>query len=142
VHPRLQQLAQVQAAVLNRERVRGADDVDVVGLDEHPVFDLLDSHRGALGEDFDKQTVAIGRQVKNQDERHAAVRTHRPEELHERFEPAGGTTHTHDEERQAWRLLGVNRLCHAIRLLRGLFHRRVRRLRGQRIALFAVAIRV
>ena len=52
----------------------GRDQVDVVGLDGHPVLDQVDRQLGVPRQELVHQALEVGRQVLDDDERHAGVR--------------------------------------------------------------------
>ena len=50
----------------------GGIEIDVVGLDEHPVLDEVDRQLGVPSEELVHQALEVGREVLDDDERHPA----------------------------------------------------------------------
>ena len=81
-----------------REVAVGRDDVDVIRLDVHFVFDLHDAHSGMLAEQFGGQTLVRRIQVLDQHKGHVRIGWHRGEELFERVQPARRCTDADDRK--------------------------------------------
>ncbi len=106
---RLGRLAQPQDAVLDRQRLRGDDDMDTVGLDPHAVGDLDDRHHRLLAEQLGEQAFARRLEMLDNDEAHAAVGRHRVQELGRDLQPAGRHADADDRERPALALFRIDR---------------------------------
>ncbi len=96
-----------QPAALDRERGVGRDDVEVVALDRHPVRGLQHRHLGVAAEQLREHARALGHQVLDQDEGHAAVRRQVLEEGLVGLEPARRGADADDQQRRSARVSSV-----------------------------------
>ena len=92
-------LAQEQAAAGDDHLVLGRDQIDVLRLDRHPVLDEVDRQLGVTGQELVHHALEVGREVLNDDERHARLLGQVVEEALDRLEPAGGGADPHDVRR-------------------------------------------
>ena len=74
--------------VIHRQPLSRRDDVNVVFLDRHRFGDLQDWHPGRFLDDLVRDALVIGRQVKNDHERHAVVMRHVLEKQFDGLQPA------------------------------------------------------
>jgi hypothetical protein len=72
----------------------GGDHIDAVRLDLHPVFDLKNLHPGGALEEFGHDPLVRRVEVLDDDNGHAAVFRHMPQEQLQRLQPAGGGADT------------------------------------------------
>ena len=82
-------LAQQQPPARDDHLLLRRDQVDVVGLDRHPVLDEVDRQLGVPREQLVHQALEVGRQVLDDHERHPGVVRDVVEEALEGLEPAG-----------------------------------------------------
>jgi hypothetical protein len=95
-------LAEQQPPARDDHLLLRRDEIDVVGLDDHPVFDEMDRQRGVPREELVHQALEVGGQVLDEHEGHAARAREVVEEALERVEPASRCSDTDD-------MRGVNR---------------------------------
>ena len=82
------------------------DDVDVVRLDRRLRRDLLHGHPGVPRQQFRQEARAVGGEVLDEHEGHAAVRRHLREERLEGLQAARGRAHTHNDTARCGPLCG------------------------------------
>ena len=70
-----------------------------VGFHAHAVFRLHDAHSGMLAENFGHETPVVRRQMLNHDKTESAVGGHSGKKLLKRLQPAGGSSHAHNDQR-------------------------------------------
>jgi len=79
----------------------GRQDINRVGFHRHVVFDLPHGHGGGPSHQLAQLALVPWIEVQHHDKGHAGVDRQMFEEIHDRFEPPGGSAHSHDWERQA-----------------------------------------
>jgi hypothetical protein len=78
--------------------------MEAVGQDRHAVFRLDDFHGRATAQEIRHHALVSRIKVRDEDKPAPAVRRHVSEELLERFESAGRSTHTDDVGRPDFRV--------------------------------------
>ena len=92
-------LAQEEATAGDDHLLLGRDQVDVVGLDEHPVLDEVNRQIGVASEELVHEALEVRRQVLDDHERHAARARNVVEERLERLETTGRRADADDVRR-------------------------------------------
>ncbi len=99
--PRRGRLEQMQDAAQNGEVPVGRNDVNMVGLDFHPILDLDDGHaRGPL-QKFHHDALMGRVEMLDDDKAKAALLGYVPEKLFQGFQAAGGSAKTDDGKGRA-----------------------------------------
>jgi hypothetical protein len=78
----------------------GREDVDLVRIRPGPIGDLRDAHWGRPSEDFRHVALLVGREVRDDDERHPGIAGKRAEKVEIRFEAAGRGADSDHRKRQ------------------------------------------
>ncbi len=89
-------LGQPQVSVVDGQRSRRRDDVDVVGLDRHAVSGLGHGHGAVLPQELREPALTRRVQMHHDQEGHATVGRHRLEQADQRLDPAGGGADSDD----------------------------------------------
>ena len=80
----------MQPSLIDRKDRVAGDDIDLVGIDTHPVLGQAHRQVGCTGDDRHQGTLEIRIQVLNDDERHADIRRHNRKERLQRVDAARG----------------------------------------------------
>ena len=80
-------------------RVR-RDDVDVIRLQFSPIAHFAHHHRRDVRQNLGHRTLVIRVQMRDDDKRHPALRSHRAKELGQRFESPRRSTDPHDRKQR------------------------------------------
>ncbi|MNN12373.1 hypothetical protein D3C81_1253610 [compost metagenome] len=93
----------LKQTVIHFQQLCWRNDVDPVFFDRHRTADLQHRHFGRFLDDLVGDTLVVGRQVKNDHERHAVVLRHVFKEPLDRLQPARRRTDPHHRKVQrAW----------------------------------------
>lgn len=92
-------LTQMQPTALQSHREAWPNDVNVIGLDSHPILNLNDLHGRTTTENVGHQALMLGRKMLDDHVRHAAVGGGRREERLQCLDAARRGPHAYDRER-------------------------------------------
>jgi hypothetical protein len=91
-------LAKVELPLFQGQGETRSDYVHLVGLNQHPIPDLMHGHGGVPGKNLRHEALMLGRQVLDHDIGHPGVDRRVPEEGLQGFNSSGGGADTDDGE--------------------------------------------